>query len=106
MKKLGKYLAIALLIVNTVVSSKGIIYIHPGSWGDLFRKRNLQNDPEELYKPISDLKTALMKLGYRVKQTSRLKHLNNIATIICFDVPLTYLGHLKTYQKEKLILFL
>ena len=66
------------------------------------------SEEEKPTNPIYQLREALYKLGYKVKQTRLEQPLVDVAYIISFNVPCDarIIHQLKNYPKEKLLLFL
>jgi len=83
-------------------SEKRIIYLEPGSCGDIF---DIKEARDGITLPFFYLKRAFIKLGYELRVVSKLNNLHDAEKIICFNVPKQF-KELSRYPKEKLLLFL
>jgi len=94
-----------LVVFFQAANAKKIIYIEPGSCGDLFNINDPHGNRDDVRRPFYELKIALNKLGYEVRKTYRLNNLSDAKVILIFNVP-RKIEELRRYPKEKLILFL
>jgi len=82
---------------------KGTIYIEAGAFGSSLFDTSVRDG---IRIPLCEMRNAFIRLGYKVKKANGLVGLDDVACIICFDVPKNLVSQLKIYPKEKLILFL
>ncbi|GAI87814.1 unnamed protein product [marine sediment metagenome] len=101
--KLRNLFFLLLFVKMSFFAKDNIIYVHSGCMGNMFGNRG---DNQYKRKHFHDLKIALQKLGYQIKQVSSFDNLSNVAAIVSLDVPLNQLRNLQKYPMEKRILFL
>lgn len=85
---------------------KKIVYIYPGTWGDLFNAKDPIANRDDCLLPLIEFKKQAEQAGYEIRQTYDLKNLENFHRLIVFDVPKEQLLYLLQYPKEKCVLFL
>jgi alpha(1,3/1,4) fucosyltransferase len=76
------------------------IYITSGQWGNLFDITNPFLNSDDQRQPTHQLRLALNKMGYSVKQADSITNLKDVALLITFDIPPFH------QLKDKLIAFL
>ncbi len=87
------------------IDGKGCVYIVSGE-PDVFNITTMLNR-DDVRRPMYDLKVALERLGYTVKQVKSVRNLVNVEKIVCFaGRPTIELNDLDHYPYENRILFL
>lgn len=107
MKNRLKFIAITLIFffnsTTITLATEKIIYVHPGSFGNVFDTNTLIGNGQ-----IScvRLKQALENIGYNFIQTNSIENLYNFEFLFVFDASHIHLEHLNAYPKNKRVLFL
>ena len=82
------------------------IYITPGQWGQLFAIENPIFNRDDCLRVLYQLREVAQDTGYELIQADSLERLEDFEYLIVFDVFPEQISKLKSFPKEKLILFL